>query len=305
MFAKAVTSVAFALAVTACVAPESSAVRTETTTSVAFAPGYHQIDFVHEIWGTQSFTPPPGLVTVRQGDLIGRNIQDASGTPVMVVQYLLVDPATGEARYAVASSSDFGDFVAVPVSALQITPSAVSVDITLRQLRRVPRYSLASLESRYPLTTLTTVTTVSTTATAPAMTPLPPVTAPVVVTAPTVVAAPTVVTTTTTAPSTLPAEPLELAHRGSVVGYPVIDSFGQSVGVIDAVAAVPATGEVRYAIISGPTFGPGYFIAAPAARTSMSDGRVVLAGSLATWSQAPRYRGDQIQQSFGALGNVD
>ena len=303
MLAKAVMSVAFALAVTACVAPENSApVRTETTASVVFEPGYQQIDFSREIWGTQSFTPPAGLVTVRQGDLIGRNIDDAAGTPVMLIEYLLVDPATGDARYAVASSSEFGDYVAVPLSALRVTPSSVSVVATLRQLRRMPRYSLAALESRYPPTTLTTVTTVSTTAMAPAVAPLPSVR---VVTTPTVVTAPAVMPAPPTAVSANPPEPLELAHRGIVVGYPVVDSFGQPVGVIDAVAAVPATGEVRYAIISGPTFGPGYFIAAPAASTSLSAGRVVLAGSLATWTQVPRYRGEQIQQSFGVLGNVD
>jgi hypothetical protein len=49
----------------------------------------------------------------------------------------------------------------------------------------------------------------------------------------------------------------------------------------------------------------GYFIAAPASSVGTAAGRVVLAGTLATWTVALRCRGDQIQQSLGVLGNVN
>lgn len=154
----------------------------------------------------------------------------------------------------------------------------------------MPKHSLAELESRYPRTTLSAVTAVVVPGMpAATLATLPPV--------PTVAAAPV--------PTGSPAlEPLRLAHRGGVVGYPVVDSLGQPVGTIDAVATVPGTGEVRCAIISGPTFGPGFYIAALASSTGAAEGRVVLAGTLATWNQAPRYRSEQVQQSFGPLGDV-
>jgi hypothetical protein len=288
MIQKYSLSLLAALLATGCVGDPNGPVRTDTTKSVAYQGGVQQIDLTRGVWGTQSIDPPPGLVTVRQGDLIGRTVNDSSGTGVLAVEYLLVDPATGDARYAVTSSNQFGDYLLVPLSALRITPYAVSVDTTARTLAIMPRISGAALERRFPRTTLT-----GTIAPVGAMAGFPPAGfAPVPGVAPNWPVSPN-------------AEQLQLVHRGSVVGYLVFDSFGQPVGTVDTVAARPGSGEVRYAIVSGPSFGPGYFIAVPAANAQTANGRVVITGSLANWDQAPRYHGDQIQQTFGVLGNVN
>ena len=264
--------VAAALALTACVPPDDGLVRTDTTPSVAFQ-GSPPIDYQRGVWGTQPLTPPPGLALVRQGNLIGRTVQDGFGTGLGWVEYLLVEPATAEARYAVAASNRFGDYVAIPLSAARVTPTALVIDANQRTLALAPKFTIAELEQRYPRT---------------AVAPLP--------------VAPPVAST---APLPPVAEPLQLVRRGSVVGYPVVDSVGHPVGTVEAVAAVPATGEVRYAVISGPSIGFGQYIVVPAATTSATAGRVTLIGPPTSWATAPRYRGDQVQQNFGALGTVN
>jgi hypothetical protein len=262
------------LALAGCVPPDDGLVRTDTTPSVAFQ-GARPIDFERGIWGTQPVTPPPGLVLVRQGHLIGRPVEDSAGNAIAWVEYLLIEPATAEARYAVAASNRFGDYVAIPLSAARVTPSTLVVDATERNLVLAPKFTVAELERRYPRTAV---------ARAP-FAPLPPVAGP--------------------APLPPVAEPLQLVRRGSVVGYPVVDSIGHPVGTVEAVAAVPATGEVRYAVISGPSIGFGQYIVVPATTTSAAAGRVTLIGPPTQWATAPRYRGDQVQQNFGALGTVN
>lgn len=227
---------AAALTLAACVPPDDGLVRTDTTPSVAFQ-GSGAIDYNRGVWGAQPITPPPGLVLVRQGNLIGRTVEDAAGNGLAWVEYLLVEPATAEARYAVAASNRYGDYVAIPLSAARVTPSTLVVDANERTLVMAPKFTIAELERRYPRT-----------AVLPApMAPLPQVVAP--------------------APLPPVAEPLQLVRRGSVVGYPVVDSVGHPVGTVEAVAAVPATGEVRYAVISGPSIGFGQYIVVPAATT--------------------------------------
>jgi hypothetical protein len=262
----------------ACVPPDDGSVRTYTTPSTAFQ-GQTQIDYNRGVWGTQPITPPAGLVMVRQGDIVGRNIEDQNGNPMAWIEYLLVDPATGDARYAVASSNRFPDYVAVPLSAVRITSTSVLIDSGERTLALAPKMTLAELDRRYPRTVITTQTRVG----------LPPVAV-----APALPPAPMQV-----------VEPLQLVRRGSVVGMPVVDASGQPVGHVDAVSAVPATGEVRYAVIAGPTLGLGQYIVVPAASTTATGGRVVLGGAPGSWFQAPRYRGDQVQVTYGALGTVN
>jgi hypothetical protein len=275
----AIASAAALSLLAACVPPDDGSVGTYATPSVAFQ-GNAALDLDRGIWGTQPVTPPAGLVMVRQGDIVGRNIEDRAGNPIAWIEYLLVEPATGDARYAVASSNRFPNYVAVPLSAVRIMPTAVVIDGSERTLVLAPKYTLVELDRRYPRTVLTTQV----------HTGLPPV-APVVGLPP---AAPV-----------QPVEPLQLVRRGSVVGMPVIDVSGQPVGHVDAVAAVPATGEVRYAVIAGPTLGLGQYIVVPATTTSMSGGRVVLNGAPGAWWQAPRYRSDQVQMTYGALGTIN
>jgi len=279
--------VALPLLAAACVGPDyAGPVRTDTTPSQAFQPGM-RLDTERGIWGTQPIVPPPGLVTVRQGDLIGRTASDGSGNDILVINYLLADPMTGDARYAVGSSNTLnsGDYVIVPLSVLRVSGGSVSIDATERQLNLVPKYSQLDLERRYPMRTLTSVVLPPPLYVAPGLSP-----APIATGLPPVVA---------------PGEPLQLVRRGSVVGYPVVDSFGQPIGTVDAVATVPATGEVRYAIVSSPMLGLGNYIAVPSASTRADAGRVTVAGASATWLQQPRYRGDQVQQIFGPLGVVN
>jgi hypothetical protein len=279
----AALSAAMALLFVGCAVPESRvAVRTDTTPSVAFEPGVKQIDLARGLWGTQSITPPIGLVTVREGNLIGRTI-DADGVPYLTVEYLLVDPNTGDARYAVSTSNEFGDYLLVPLSALRITPWAVSLDATPRTLRTMPKFSAGDLEHRYPRTALAV-----------------PIAAPPPIAAVSVLPPAAV----TAAPPPHP-EALQLTRRGSVVGYPVFDSYGQPIGTVDAVAAVAITGEVHYVIVAGPSFGVGNYIVVPATSARLAGERVMLVGGLANWTQAPRYRSEQVPQVFGALGTAD
>ena len=143
---KLLSTAALALLAAACEPyDQGNYVRTDTTPSVAFQPGVRQIDTEHGIWGTQSIMPPPGLVTVRQGDLVGRTIRDGGGQGQLYVEYLLADPTTGEARYAVASSNSFGGYLLVPLSALYNDGSTVSVQASGRQLELMPKYSLADI----------------------------------------------------------------------------------------------------------------------------------------------------------------
>lgn len=261
-----------ALALTACVPPDDGLVRTDTTPSVAFQ-GPTPLDTQRGIWGTQPINPPPGLALVRQGNLVGRTVEDGFGNGIGWVEYLLIEPATAEARYAVAASNRYGDYVAIPLSAARVTPTALVIDGNERMLVLAPKFTLSELERRYPRT-----------AVIPAA-PLPPVGA--------------------VPPAPPMGEPLQLVRRGSVVGYPVVDSAGRPVGTVEAVAAVPATGEVRYAVIAGPSIGFGQYIVVPAGTTSANAGRVTLIGPPNVWATAPRYRGDQVQQTYGALGTVN
>jgi hypothetical protein len=233
------------------------------------------------IWGTQPVTPPPGLMLVRQGDIVGRSVEDANGNPIAFVEYLLIEPS-GDARYAVVSSVNrFPNYVAVPLSAARFTSTGLLLDGSERTLVLAPKFSLTELDRNYPRSVVTT-----TTAVVPGLPPAPMFGLP---------------------PAPLPAtvEPLQLVRRGSVVGLPVVDAAGQPVGTVDAVAAVPATGEVRYAVIAGPNLGFGTYIVVPAVLTTAAAGRVVLNGPPGAWVHEPRYRGDYVQRTYGSLGVVN
>lgn len=254
-----------------------------------------KLDMAGGTWGNQPLTPPLGLASVTNSDLIGRNIADSSGTNVLTIEKLLVEPATGNARYAVTSMNHFSDKVVIPFSAMQISPMQIRVDASKETLANMPKFASSELDRNYPATTLTQVVIVpSTSLYAPVVgqtTPLPPV--------------PVMASTVTTTTVPVGVEPLQLARRGSVVGQPVYDSLGQSVGVVSAVAAAPSNGEVRYVLVSGPSFGAGNDIAIPAASASAASGRVVLSAPLAQWQQAPRYRAEVVPQVFGSLGTIN
>src|SRR5262245_13202836 len=125
--ATGLASVAVLPLLAACVPPDDGSVRTYTTPSVAFQ-GRATLDMDRGIWGTQPITPPPGLILVRQGDIVGRNLEDVNGNPIAWIEYVLVEPS-GDARYAVVSSVNrFPNYVVVPLSAIRITSTGVILD---------------------------------------------------------------------------------------------------------------------------------------------------------------------------------
>jgi hypothetical protein len=108
-----------------------------------------------------------------------------------------------------------------------------------------------------------------------------------------------VVMATAPIPPVQPAAILQLRQTGSVVGFPVIDSAGQPIGFVQAVAAERVSGEIRYLVIAGPSLGLGYYISVPAANTQIAGNHVVLNGPVGVWTQAPRYASQQLNEMYG------
>jgi hypothetical protein len=245
----------------------------------------NQPDFAAGLWDGQTLVPQGGLLTAYQGSLIGRRVDNTAGPTPLAVAATIVDPVQAQPRYVALSGAPTAAAVIVPINALTIGPSAITITATDYTLANLPQFpSLAALERHYPRTVITSV----------AQPPQPPVTAG---TLPPVLPPPVAGTVAV-------GTPLQLARMGSVVGMPVIDSTGVAVGRVDAVAVVPNTGEVRYAVIDGPNFGPGLYVAVPATQAQVNAGQVVIAGSINQWLQAPRYRGDQISPAIGAVGTL-
>ncbi|MBM3597466.1 MAG: hypothetical protein FJX35_04585 [Alphaproteobacteria bacterium] len=292
MSKKILAALVVPLLATACADDPYYAARTDTTQSVSYVPG-GQFDIDRGVWGTQTITPPPGLVTTKQSDIVGRTIYDRDGQSALMIETVLADPRTGEARYAVTSSRDFGDYLVVPASVLRISPSMIQVDMTRRQLALMPRFTSGDLVARFPQHAFPGPV---------AIVPAPAYPAPVLGVPPVaVLPAPAPVYQYPVLP-TPPAEALQLARRGSVVGLPVVDSSGQTVGYVDSLAIVPTSGEVRHVIVAGPSFGQGYYIAMPAMSTYLNTGRVVLMQTAPNWMQSLRYTAMQVQQVYGSLG---
>jgi hypothetical protein len=194
----------------------------------------------------------------------------------MTVQYVLADPASLQPQYIAASSSaEPGNYVILPFAPLNTMGPQITANTTPQTVAMLPHMTAAQIENhrlaQLPPPALAAV---------PVISGLPPVTQPL-------------------QPMTQP--PLALVHRGSVVGMPVVDSLGQPIGQVEALATQPGTGEVRYAVITGPAFGTGNYIAVPSASTQLVAGRVVVASTLANLTQMPRYRSEELPQTLGAL----
>ena len=262
------TSVLLALALAAC---------------AAGAP--NQPDFQQGMWDGETLVPPAGLLTAYQGDLIGRRVDNTAGPTPLAVSATIVDPVQAQPHYVILSGAPSSPAVIMPINALTIGPTAIHITATDYTLATLPQFpNLAVLERHYPRTVITAVAPAPAPAVVVAAGALPPVLPQPAVGAVAVGA------------------PLQFMRMGSVVGMQVIDSAGVPVGTVTAVAIVPNTGEVRYAIVTGPNFGPGLYVAVPAAQASASAGQVVISGSINQWLQAPRYRGDQLAPAVGAVG---
>ncbi len=231
-------------------------------------------------WYTTS-VPPQGYVMTDQDPLVGRTVEDRDNDYVGVVSYVLYHPSGDTTRYVAVSDRSYYGYLLIPVSGLRITNNAAWVDQRRAELLAYRHYSLAELEEHYPPTNMRQ-TVLAVPAVAPS-TGLPPV-----------------AVTPATAP--LGSGPMMLAWRGGATGAPVYDSTGTYVGTLAGNAVDPATGAVRYAIVSGPSLGAGYYIAVPATSASYINGRVVLNAPLATWQAMPHYQMAQLQQAYGTAG---
>jgi hypothetical protein len=234
-------------------------------------------------WNSQSLYPPPNLVRLERSDLFGRPINAGQTSGPMTVQQVLADPVSGAPQYVAATSAtEPSSYLILPYSALHVGPGQITVDTTPRTLSELPHMTSVELEQRYRTAVVV---------------PAPPA-SPVVSALP---GASPVVSGLPPAAPVLPNQTLLLVRRGSVVGMPAYDALGQQVGQVDAVAATPGTGEVRYAIITGPPIGVGSYITVPAASTQLVGGRVVVNSTLAALTQLPHYRSEELPPSLGAL----
>jgi hypothetical protein len=260
-----------------------SAIALALTLAACAAGAPNQPDFVRGTWDGQTIVPPAGLLTAYQGDLIGRRVENHIGRPSLTVWATLIDPVTAQPRYVVLAGAPGLSVTIVPVNSLAVTPTSIQMTATDYTLHTLPSFpTLAALETQYPRTVITTPMVVQS---APGPGMLPPVLPPPAL--------------------GVAAAPLQLVRAGSVVGMPVIDAAGVPIGRVDAVAIVPITGEVRFAIVSGPSLGTGWYIAVPATQAQANAGQVVLTGTLDQWMQAPRYRGDQLPQAIGVVGMLN
>jgi sporulation protein YlmC with PRC-barrel domain len=239
-----------------------------------------RINFSAGVWDNEPLIPPPGYVTVVQGSgLIGAPLYDINGMNVASIDYLLADPATGQAHYVVVSSPALAAYAIVPISALQITPNRITADVPQDALMHLPRLQADAFTYRYPRNAMNM----------PLMAPLMPVAVAIALPPALPPIAPTV-------------EPLNLLSRGSIVGYTVFDATGQPVGTVNAVSARPGTGEIRYVVVANPNFGFDNFIVVPAPNAQTRGNSVVLTASASSWMQAPRYNSNQLRQIYGSSG---
>jgi sporulation protein YlmC with PRC-barrel domain len=245
------------------------------------APVPNQPDFNTGMWDGETIVPPAGMLTAMQGELIGRPVSNSAGVTPFTIVATIVEPTAAHVRYLVLQGPTSPTDVIVPINAVNISPSAIGMTATDYTLRTLPNFpSLLAVQAQYPHTVITAVQV-------PPPPPVPP---------------PSLLPPVVPAPVAAVGSPLQVAHAGSVVGMAVVDQAGAPVGQVTAVAVVPNTGEVRYAIVTGPDFGVGYYVAVPAAQAVDSSGQIVVSGTLQQWLQAPRYRGDQLPPAIGAVG---
>jgi sporulation protein YlmC with PRC-barrel domain len=243
----------------------------------------NQPDFNTGMWDGETVLPASGMLTAYQGPLIGRRVDNTAGATPLAVVATIVEPSAAHPQYVVLRGPNSPYLVIVPINALVISPSAISLTATDYTLRTLPNYpSLEAVQAQYPRTVITAVAPPPAPTASPGL--LPAVLPPPVAGSPTV------------------GGPLQFARAGSVVGLPVVDQAGTPVGQVTAVAVVPTTGEVRYAIVAGPNIGPGYYLAVPAAQAVSSQGEVVVSGTAQQWFQSTHYRGDQLPPAIGAIG---
>jgi sporulation protein YlmC with PRC-barrel domain len=232
------------------------------------------VNFAQGTWGPQPIVPPTGLVHSPYDGMVGATIATRSRLGALKVEAVLVDPRDGLVDYVIARPVErTTDLVAIPISAVESNSRGLYVDATDYTINALPHMTVAQLETSYAPGSV---------AAAPGYAGpgyYPP----------------------GVGPRPIAGEQLRLSRRGNLVGSQVVDGAGAPLGTVSSVALRPATGEVRFLIVAGPTLGPD-FIAIPYGNSTPSNGRIVVNGTAAGWMQMPRYRGDQVVQVFGTLG---
>jgi len=267
------------------------------TQSVAFTRDM-KVDFQNGIWGTQTMTPPADLLLTKQSNLIGSRISDSGGMPWGTVAFMMVE-ANQQQRpmYAVVAADGVVDtYIAVPMSAIRTSGGGLQVDTPVAQLNRVPKYTLAGLQTRHavasnspPLIALAPMV-VSTQYFTPATT-MTVVPGGAVVAAAPMMVMPAPVATVMPAP-----ESVNLSTRSDLVGRAFVDSAGNQLGTVNYVAVMPGTADARYVVVSGPIFGAGNQVFVPASQIHMSGGRVMADVPTATLVQSQRFQTTDMQR---------
>lgn len=291
------TALAAVLLAAACAPAQKEQAQTLThTQSVAFTRDM-KMDYANGIWGTQTMTPPADLLLTKQSNLIGNRISDSSGTQFGTVAFMMVE-ANQQQRpmYAVVAADGVADtYIAVPMSAIRTSSGGVQVDTPVADMNRVPKYTLAGLQSRHavasnspPLVAPAPMLASTQYFTPAIMTPVAGGTA--------MVGSPMMVSSAPMA-TVMPApESVNLSTRSDLVGRAFVDGYGNQLGTVNYVAVMPGTADARYVVVSGPSFGAGNQIFVPASQVHMSGGRVMADVPTATLVQSQRFQAGEMQR---------
>jgi sporulation protein YlmC with PRC-barrel domain len=109
---------------------------------------------------TTTSAPPAGATTIvtvppyrmtQGGDWVGRAVVDPSGELIGVVDYLLIDPATGAVRQAAVSGGAIGrnTYVLIPTPNLRLAAGRLHADQSIAALLNGPHLQQAELIQRY------------------------------------------------------------------------------------------------------------------------------------------------------------
>ena len=289
------TALAVLLFAAACAPAKRDEAQTLThTQSVAFTRDM-KVDFTNGIWGTQTMTPSSDLLLTKNSNLIGTRVSDSNGVTFGTVAFMMVE-ANKQQRpmYAVVAADGVADtYIAVPMSGVRTAGGGMQVDTTVAELNRVPKYTLAGLQTRHAVASNSPplVAPVVATVATPIITPAPVAVGP----SGTVVTAPRVIVPTSAAVMPAP-ESVNLSTRSDLVGRAFVDAYGNQLGTVNYVAVLPGTADARYVVVSGPTFGAGNQIFVPASQVHMSGGRVMADVPTTTLVQSQRFQAVDMQR---------
>lgn len=230
-----------------------------------YADAYYNYGPAPGMWGEQAIVPPAGLLTSRQGEMVGRMISTPRQANLMTIDAVLIDPSDRVPDYVVARTRS--GYITIPVSTLVPYENGYFVHASDNWLGSLRHLSVAELEASYRVTTLEP-------------------------------AAPAFAAARDDDDYGYPGEALRLMRSGNPVGYSVVDARGGIVGTVNSISTAP-DGRIRFYIVGGSSLGDGNFIAIPADAARSEGNRIVVDGSAPGWLGMPHYRADQLGQVFG------